>query len=89
MELTETQERLIISELYSVDVDEAFNDSIDETYSSVDICGIEFEPSRILKECDEIAYNCYMCDWLDAEEFVEVNDSYYNKDEVEELLEDA
>ena len=88
-ELTEEQEQLVISELDSVDVDDKYEDMLDSFNQSIFICGIEFEPSRILRELDPTAYSCGLNDWLDSEEFVKVNGSYYNKDDVEELLEDA
>jgi hypothetical protein len=51
----------------------------------VTVCGIEFEPSDILKEMDPIAYRCGLNDYVDGIELTE--DERYNElvEELEEL----
>ena len=43
------------------------NELIDECNPIIKIFGVEYLPSRALKELDPIAYNCGFTDWLDAE----------------------
>jgi len=45
---------------------ELYNEMLDELYSPISIVGIEFDPSRVLKELDPIAYQCGFNDWLDS-----------------------
>ncbi|MGV2479765.1 UNVERIFIED_CONTAM: hypothetical protein IGO34_23300 [Salmonella enterica subsp. enterica serovar Weltevreden] len=44
------------------DPEDRFDEMLDELYESITVAGIEFEPSRILKECDPIAYRVYLYD---------------------------
>lgn len=46
---------------------ERFDDLLDSSYESVTVAGIEFPASKILKECDPIAYRCAYNDWCDDE----------------------
>jgi hypothetical protein len=62
-EYTDTDDNgLTDSELH-----ERFDEVLDEGYTLNDIAGIEFAASRVLRECDPIAYRCCFSDWLDAE----------------------
>jgi len=45
---------------------ELYDEMLDELYSPINIAGIEFDPSRVLKELDPIAYQCGFNDWLDS-----------------------
>ena len=49
------------------DAEQQYNDTLDELYP-VEIGGMSFCASRVLKELDPIAYNCDFSDWLDANE---------------------
>ena len=49
----------------SIDYEE-FDQLLDES-GPVEICGIKFDPSRILRELDPIAYNVYSSDWASEE----------------------
>lgn len=44
-----------------------FDDAIDETTDAVLIWGMEYSPSRVLKEVDPIAYRCEFANWCDSE----------------------
>lgn len=48
------------------DAIEQFNEFIDETSGDIVILGMSFCASRLLSECDPIAYDCGFADWLDA-----------------------
>ena len=45
--------------------DETYDDMLD-TDGTVTVGGIEYYPSRILKEIDPIAYRCGLTDYIDA-----------------------
>jgi hypothetical protein len=47
--------------------EQQYDDMLDELYP-VEIGGMSFCASRVLKELDPIAYNCGFSDWLDANE---------------------
>ena len=57
-----TGEELGEDELY-----ELFDEHLDGIYESVEIVGVTFDASRILKEIDDIAYNEAYSDWLNSE----------------------
>lgn len=44
-----------------------YNTFIDECNPTIKIFGVEYLPSRALKELDPTAYKCGLNDWLDAE----------------------
>ena len=44
-----------------------YNELIDECNPIIKIFGVEYLPSRTLKELDLVAYNCGFTDWLGAE----------------------
>ena len=46
-----------------IDVEDYWDEMLDEAHEPVVICGIEFSPSRILSECDPIAYRVYRSDF--------------------------
>jgi len=45
---------------------EMFDDLLDETNEVVKIAGLTFYPSRILKDCDPIAYGLYATEYYDS-----------------------
>ena len=72
-------------------VEERYCELIDET--PVDVCGISFDASRILRELDPTAYNCGLSDFAasldpmdESEEYAELEDELEElNDELEEL----
>jgi hypothetical protein len=42
---------------------DAFDEALDESYPIFAMGVLQFLPSQILKECDPIAYNCYMAEF--------------------------
>jgi hypothetical protein len=46
-----------------------YDEMLDELYSPISVGGVEFDPSRVLKELDPIAYRCGFNDWLDSCDF--------------------
>ena len=49
--------------------EEMFKEWLDEIFPTVEIAGITFYPSDILKECDPIAFRCMFSDWESELEF--------------------
>lgn len=62
-----------------------YDESLDED-GPVTVAGLEYEPSYILKSCDEVAYRTGFNDWLDGQDFIEIDGEQYPKDEVEDFL---
>ena len=60
-ELEEKQQRY--DDLQNHDCEEEYDDMLNECYPEV----FNILPSRILSECDPIAYNCGYNDWADNE----------------------
>lgn len=54
----------IISESESY---ERFDDFLDELYATVRVCGYDYDPARVLKEIDPVAYREEYNNWLDNE----------------------
>ena len=48
-------------------VERNYDDELDETYQDYEIMGLSFSASRVLKECDPIAYKCGLNDLADSE----------------------
>lgn len=45
-----------------------YRDYLDEVNDVVVVCGMSYNPSRVLEELDPIAFNCGFADWCDAED---------------------
>jgi len=74
---------------YEKEIDEkGFEDTLNEIYEPVDICGMTFDQGRILRELDPIAFRCAMADepvvWVCGECDAEFED----QDEAEECCKD-
>jgi hypothetical protein len=87
IKLTKEQERYVVENCGPVDLEEMYNDMLDD-YGPVEICGMEYEASYALREVDPVAYRCGMADYEDSERLVEIDDMYYTPDDVETALEE-
>lgn len=67
------------------DYEEQYKEALDSE-GTVKVCGMEFEPSRILEELDPIAYRCGLLDFVDTID-IEDNPQYQELDEKREDLE--
>ena len=75
-----------------------FDEVLDDNEHSVNVCGLEFYPSDILKNCDPIAYRCHKADYEsnydldDAEEYTDLKEELEalesELDDVESELDD-
>ena len=46
---------------------ERFDEFLDEAYPTVKVAYGNYDPSRVLKECDPIAYRVMLADFIDME----------------------
>lgn len=78
-----------IRSLEPIDEKEIFDNFLDEIYEPVQIAGIEYSVSQILKDCDPIRYRVEMNDYFYNDEiFFEHNCKIYYKSDLEKFLED-
>jgi len=54
-------------------VEEMLNESIDDSYGIIQLCGSKFSPSRILRKLDPVAHHGMFLDFTDSEEWEEVS----------------
>lgn len=85
--ITELHDR-IRNECTEVDADKAYDDFLDECYSLKSVGGpfAHMCASKVLEECDPVAYRCGFSDWLDSEDLVDVGidrDEYYWRSDCE------
>jgi hypothetical protein len=81
-------ESLIVAELEAIDVDSRYSDMLDDIYPGCTIAGMSFNTSNALKELDPTAYRCGLADWISEEDFVEINNEYYDGDECDSVKDD-
>ena len=62
-----------------------FDSYLDEIEQPVNVCGMEFYPSDILKSCDPIAYRCAKADYESSYDLDDVEEYADLKDELEAL----
>lgn len=91
MEISNQKNELIKNNLAPIDIEELFNDYIDESNPPYKMGYLEFDASEILKCVDPIAYDQELSNFqIDMEEnemIVNVNGEYYLIEDVEKLLE--
>lgn len=79
----------IVAECSIVDREQIFDDMMDECTEQCAFCKALGSPSRILKECDPIAYRCGVNDYFgSSDEWYEIEGETYRKEEVEEKREE-
>lgn len=78
-------EERVRENLTPVDIEKMYDQMLDEVYPPfMDM----YDASRVLKEVDPIAYRCGMNDWLDGEEYFELDGEYYRQDQVDKIREE-
>lgn len=66
-----------------VDVSESeYCDYIDECYEAVQVAGITFDASKVLQECDPVAFRCGLGDY-ESEIQAELEEAIENEDDSE------
>lgn len=48
------------------ELEDAFENDLNECYDAVSVCGYEFDAGRALRELDPIAFRCGFLDWIDG-----------------------
>ena len=69
--------------LFYHEIEDLYEEMLNECYEPVTICDAEYEQGSVLKELDPIAFRCEVSDWCDAE-FEEVNYSDMTDEERDE-----
>jgi len=64
------------------EIENQYEEYLNECYSVVDICGYEYEAGRALRLIDETAFRCGVCDFV-SEDFEEVTAKDMTKEELE------
>lgn len=84
--IDEMLEAKIKEELTPVDTEEHYAACLDDIYPVVEIGGLTFSPSRIVKELDPTAFRCGMNDYLDGDDSLEyIADDWYRAWDVEQI----
>ena len=74
-------------DLVELNVSDMYDEMLDECYDMSEVGGpfSHLLASRVLEQCDPIAYRCGFNDWLDGENFFEVDDEYYHSTDLERV----
>lgn len=74
-------------DLTPLEVNSMYDDMLDECYDLSEVGGpfSHMLASKVLGECDPIAYRCGFTDWLDSERFYEVDGEYYHGTDLERI----
>ena len=90
--LEEMNERLAELELSTLELKERFDEFLDEAYGTVEVAGLTYCTSDLLKSTDPIGYRCGFNDWLDAEitegNLKEIEGLYYPTQEWDAIVEE-
>lgn len=68
--------------LTGYELEQRYNEMLDECYEPIKICSYEYAPSVALLRVDPIAYSVGLSDWIDSqlgETIFESNDNYYDE----------
>jgi chromosome segregation ATPase len=66
------------------DVEDQYCEMLDSD-GAVTVCGLEFDPSRILRELDSIAYHCGLNDYVNGLDVSETDEYKELQDEIDDL----
>lgn len=82
-EVTEQEFREELESSVMANVEENYDDMLDDAYGEFTIGCCTFTASQILRECDPIAYRCGIADFVNAD----LEDALYNfEDEYEDTI---
>ncbi len=54
------------------ELEDMFEDQLNECYDTVKICGYEYAQGHALRQLDTIAFNASLHRWIDNEEYIEI-----------------
>lgn len=90
--LEEMNKRLAELQLSTLELKERFDEFLDDVYGTVEVAGLSYCTSNLLKSTDPIAYRCGFNDWLDVEisegNIKEVEGLYYPAQEWDAIVEE-
>ena len=69
------------------EMDEKYDEFLDEVHETVQIGSCAFSPSEVLRELDPIAYRCGFSDFTDMD-YIEFDGGYLEKDDFNQLESD-
>jgi len=82
-------EHLIKEHCKPIDVEEQFEELLNETCGTVKIGTLEYESGYVLRNIDPVAFRCGVSDMLtDEEQYIEVDGQYYQVYDIENMLEE-
>lgn len=72
-------------DLTELDVNRMYDEFLNECYDMSLVGGLfsHMLASKVLEECDPVAYRCGFTDWLDGESLYEVDGEYYRSSDLE------
>ena len=70
------------------ELESQYDDWIDEVEGDIRIFEMPFQPSRILRELDPIAYRCGFNNWIDCSEIDEVGNRYMLRADIDTCTDD-
>lgn len=60
------------------DLKNRYEETLREIYGDVNVCGMTMDAARLFREHDETAFRCGLNDWIDSEDWKEVDGDYYS-----------
>ena len=70
-------------------LEEEYEELLNETCETIKIGSLEYDPGYVLKNIDPIAFRCGVSDMLaDDEQYIEVDGQYYNVCDIENMVEE-
>ena len=64
--------------------EDEFEEYLNETYETVEVCGMQMDQGRILRELDPIAFRCAMADEPERWKCTECDNEYETEEEAGE-----
>jgi hypothetical protein len=79
----------IACECKEVDTEKDYDEMLDQSYDLSSVGGpfSGMSASRVLREVDPTAYRCGFSDWLDSEDYTEIDGIYYRDGDIDEARE--
>lgn len=71
------------SEYHEYELQESYEEMLNECYDVINICGYEYEPAKALRDIDPVAYREGFMEYLNHDEWTEFDGKYYRTDDLE------
>lgn len=69
---THARDEVLMLEETDADIEQAYCDSLNDVYGTVDVCGYTYDAGYALQQLDPTAFRCGVADWS-SEMYVEVD----------------